>query len=90
MAAAKSLEKASLALNKVRTEMQNLVEENRGSKFLEEPILEAEKLLKSSKTLGETCYTINVLISSGVNVQNVTDTLKKVANGVPTGEGGAL
>ena len=91
MAAAKSLEKASATLNKVRGELEALAKDNKDGKFLEAPILEAEKLLKSSKTMANKADKLSkMMCADNYKKDQVDDTLKKVANGVPTGEGEAL
>ena len=91
MAAAKSLERASTTLNKLRSELEIPAKDNKDGKFLEAPILEADKLLRSSKTLANKVEKqAKLMCADNYNKDQVDDTLKKVANGVPTGEGEAL
>ena len=91
MAAAKSLERASATLLKLRSELEALKNDNKDGKFLEAPILEADKLLRSSKTLANKVEKqAKLMCADNYNKDQVDDTLKKVANGVPTGEGEAL
>ena len=85
------LEKASTTLNKLRSELEALAKESKDGKFLEAPILEAAKLLKSSKTMANKADQLSKMMGpDNYNKEKVDDTLKKVANGVPTGEGEAL
>ena len=88
MAAAKSLERASATLTKLRSELETLAKDNKDGKFLEAPILEAAKLLKSSKTMANKADSLaKMLTPDNYNKDKVDETLKMVANG---GRGGFL